>query len=189
MTNILATQSAEARQGRSAHPDRRQASLRKLERADVGRRGGPIDPSPRSTRPSTAAILGSRSNARVARSQAGRRHGLTAPPADDVRPRPGRPAPLQQVRQGQPPPRGDPSTACAAVPSPRPGDLRMCNLYSITTNQAAISALFRVVNRYVGNLAPMPGVFPGLSGADRAQLLGAASSPPRGGACHRRQRR
>jgi hypothetical protein len=34
----------------------------------------------------------------------------------------------------------------------------MCNLYSITTNQAAIAALFRVVNRYVGNLAPMPGV-------------------------------
>ena len=27
----------------------------------------------------------------------------------------------------------------------------MCNLYSI---QAAIIALFRVVNRYVGNLAP-----------------------------------
>jgi len=25
----------------------------------------------------------------------------------------------------------------------------MCNLYSITTNQAAIAALFRVVNRYV----------------------------------------
>jgi hypothetical protein len=36
----------------------------------------------------------------------------------------------------------------------------LCNLYSITTNQAAISALFRVVNRYVGNLAAMPGVFP-----------------------------
>jgi putative SOS response-associated peptidase YedK len=36
----------------------------------------------------------------------------------------------------------------------------VCNLYSITTNQAAISALFRVVKRYVGNLAPMPGVFP-----------------------------
>jgi putative SOS response-associated peptidase YedK len=36
----------------------------------------------------------------------------------------------------------------------------MCSLYSITTNQAAIAALFRVVNRYVGNLAPMPGVFP-----------------------------
>ena len=38
--------------------------------------------------------------------------------------------------------------------------LAVCNLYSITTNQAAIIALFRVVNRYVGNLAPMPGVFP-----------------------------
>jgi hypothetical protein len=36
----------------------------------------------------------------------------------------------------------------------------VCNLYSITTNQAAIAALFRVMNRYVGNLAPMPGVFP-----------------------------
>jgi hypothetical protein len=36
----------------------------------------------------------------------------------------------------------------------------MCNLYSITTNQAAIFALFRVINRYVGNLPPMPGVFP-----------------------------
>jgi hypothetical protein len=32
----------------------------------------------------------------------------------------------------------------------------MCNLYSITTNQAAIIALFRVLNRYVGNLPPMP---------------------------------
>jgi putative SOS response-associated peptidase YedK len=36
----------------------------------------------------------------------------------------------------------------------------MCNLYSITTNQAAIIALFRVVKQNVGNLAPMPGVFP-----------------------------
>ena len=36
----------------------------------------------------------------------------------------------------------------------------MCNLYSITTNQAAIIALFLVINRYVGNLPPMPGVFP-----------------------------
>jgi phage FluMu protein Com len=34
----------------------------------------------------------------------------------------------------------------------------MCNL-SNTTNQAAIIALFRVANRYVGNLAPMPGGF------------------------------
>jgi putative SOS response-associated peptidase YedK len=36
----------------------------------------------------------------------------------------------------------------------------MCNLYSITTNQAAIAALFRVINQYVGNLPPMSGVFP-----------------------------
>jgi hypothetical protein len=36
----------------------------------------------------------------------------------------------------------------------------VCNLYSITTNQAAIIALFRVINRYVVNLPPMPGVFP-----------------------------
>jgi hypothetical protein len=35
----------------------------------------------------------------------------------------------------------------------------MCNLYRITTNQAAIIALFRVINRYVGNLAPMPPCF------------------------------
>src|ERR1700756_2832523 len=36
----------------------------------------------------------------------------------------------------------------------------MCNLYSITTNQAAIAGLFRNLNRYVGNLPAMPGVFP-----------------------------
>ena len=30
----------------------------------------------------------------------------------------------------------------------------MCDLCSITTNQAAIIALFRVISRYVGNLAP-----------------------------------
>jgi len=35
----------------------------------------------------------------------------------------------------------------------------MYNLY-ITTNQPPIAALFRVINRDVDNLAPMPGVFP-----------------------------
>ena len=34
----------------------------------------------------------------------------------------------------------------------------MCNFHSITTEQPAIVALFRVVSRYVGNLAPRPGV-------------------------------
>src|ERR1700730_10700363 len=63
----------------------------------------------------------------------------------------------------------------------------MCNLYSITTTQAAIIALFRVVNRYVGNLAPMPGVFPDYAapivrnGADGRELAtarwGMPSSP------------
>jgi hypothetical protein len=36
---------------------------------------------------------------------------------------------------------------------------RRHNLYSIATNQAAIAGLFRL-NRYVGNLPPMPGMFP-----------------------------
>jgi hypothetical protein len=31
---------------------------------------------------------------------------------------------------------------------------------AITINQAAIVGLFRRMNRYVGNLPPMPGVFP-----------------------------
>ena len=45
----------------------------------------------------------------------------------------------------------------------------MCNLYSITTNQAAIIALFRVMSRYVGNLPPMPGGISGLPGPGRAE--------------------
>ena len=36
----------------------------------------------------------------------------------------------------------------------------MCNLYSLTTNQAAYPRAVPVINRYVGNLLPMPGVFP-----------------------------
>jgi hypothetical protein len=70
----------------------------------------------------------------------------------------------------------------------------MCNLYSITTNQAAIIALFRVINRYVGNLPPMPGVS-GLSCARSAQrrrrarahddaLGDAAPAADRRAACH-----
>jgi len=38
----------------------------------------------------------------------------------------------------------------------------MRNLYSITTNQEAIRALFRVMNRYVGNYgskSPCPGSY------------------------------
>src|SRR3954453_10339360 len=60
----------------------------------------------------------------------------------------------------------------------------MCNLYSITTNQAAIIALFRVLNRYVGNLAPIPGVFPDYkapivrAGADGRELATARWGMP-----------
>ena len=66
----------------------------------------------------------------------------------------------------------------------------MCNLYSITTNQAAIIALFRVVNRYVGNLAPMPGVFPDYpapvvrntdSGRELSMMRWGMPPPPRTG--------
>ena len=36
----------------------------------------------------------------------------------------------------------------------------MCNLYSMTTNQAAIAALFREMKRYEGNLPALPAIFP-----------------------------
>jgi hypothetical protein len=48
----------------------------------------------------------------------------------------------------------------------------VCAIYSITTNQAAIIAPFRVVNRYVGNLAPMPGVFPDYPASQSAMQVG-----------------
>jgi FkbM family methyltransferase len=61
----------------------------------------------------------------------------------------------------------------------------MCNLYSITTNQAAIVALFSVINRYVGNLPPMPGVFPDYpapvvrnTGAERELVMMRWGMPP-----------
>jgi hypothetical protein len=66
----------------------------------------------------------------------------------------------------------------------------MCNLYSIQTNQAAIIALFRVVNRYVGNLAPMSGVFPDYpapvvrntdNGTEMAMMRWGMPPPPRTG--------
>ncbi|MBO4225302.1 SOS response-associated peptidase [Bradyrhizobium neotropicale] len=66
----------------------------------------------------------------------------------------------------------------------------MCNLYSITTNQAAIIALFRVINRYVGNLPPMPGVFPDYpapvvrntdTGREMAMMRWGMPPPPRAG--------
>jgi hypothetical protein len=52
----------------------------------------------------------------------------------------------------------------------------MCNLYSITTNQEAIRALFRVINRYVGNPPPMPGVFPDYPALSETQTPGRCAS-------------
>ena len=61
----------------------------------------------------------------------------------------------------------------------------MCNLYSITSNQEAMRQLFRKVNRYVGNLPPMPGVFPDYpapvvrnSGDEREMILMRWGMPP-----------
>jgi putative SOS response-associated peptidase YedK len=61
----------------------------------------------------------------------------------------------------------------------------ICNLYSITTKQAAIAALFRVVNRYVGNLPPMPDIFPDYlapvvrnSGGEREMTMMRWGMPP-----------
>jgi putative SOS response-associated peptidase YedK len=36
----------------------------------------------------------------------------------------------------------------------------MCNLYSMTKNQAAIRALFGINKESAGNLPSMPGIFP-----------------------------
>jgi putative SOS response-associated peptidase YedK len=61
----------------------------------------------------------------------------------------------------------------------------MCNLYSITTNQSAIIALFRAVKHNVGNLPPMPGVFPDYpapvvrnAGAERELVMMRWGMPP-----------
>jgi len=50
----------------------------------------------------------------------------------------------------------------------------MCNLYNFTTNQAAIITLVRAINRYVGNVPPMPGV---LREFPRDQSVGTSRSP------------
>jgi putative SOS response-associated peptidase YedK len=64
----------------------------------------------------------------------------------------------------------------------------MCNLYSVTTNQAAIIALFRVTRRYVGNLPPMPGVFPDYPAPVVRNAVGDRELTMMRWACHRRCR-
>src|SRR3569833_3109161 len=88
------------------------------------------------------------------------------------------------MRQSRQAPGRHTAAAGPARPASGSGDLTLCNLYSITTTQAAISDLFRVVNRYVGNLAPMPGVFPDYlapivrNGADGRELARARWGMP-----------
>ncbi|NPU23914.1 SOS response-associated peptidase [Bradyrhizobium denitrificans] len=66
----------------------------------------------------------------------------------------------------------------------------MCNLYSISTNQAAIAELFRIVRRYEGNLPPMPSVFPdypapvvreAVDGREMVMMCWGMPPPPRTG--------
>lgn len=66
----------------------------------------------------------------------------------------------------------------------------MCNLYSITTEQAAMRVAFRAAVERIGNLRPLPGIFPdqmapvvrnGLDGRELAMLSWGFPSPPR---CH-----
>ena len=63
--------------------------------------------------------------------------------------------------------------------------IAMGKLYSITTNQESIRVLFRVMNRYVGNLAPIPGTFADYpapvvrnTGAEREMALMRYGMPP-----------
>jgi hypothetical protein len=88
---------------------------------------------------------------------------------------PERPKDLQSMIPLENWPKFDPRNARSAV----------CNLYNTTTNQAAIIALFRVVNRYIGNLPPMPGVFPNYpapvvrnAGAERELTMMRWGMPP-----------
>jgi hypothetical protein len=66
-----------------------------------------------------------------------------------------------------------------AVGMPARSDDQMCNLYSITTNQAANAALLRVINGTFGNLPPMPGVFYRLAWSCQGIASGGPRVPPR----------
>src|SRR6187455_3091947 len=59
------------------------------------------------------------------------------------------------------------------------GAVHICNLYSITTNQAAIAGLFRVINRYVGNFAPYPAPVIRNSGGKLEMTMMRWGMPPR----------
>jgi putative SOS response-associated peptidase YedK len=62
----------------------------------------------------------------------------------------------------------------------------MCNLYSMTKNQAAIRNLFKVDRDSTGNLSSMLGIFPDYPAPIVRNADGAGSSRWRVGACLRR---
>ncbi|MET4035718.1 hypothetical protein ABIB94_007419 [Bradyrhizobium sp. JR7.2] len=183
MTTILAAQSAEARAKGEALIRTADKLLAESWNERMWSVGEPIDPSPTIDQ----AINGGYGWLQIecSRCKAARDVDLAALTIDDFRARLGQPLAVPEVRQSRQAPAGDPAAARAAGPASGSGDLTtLCNLYSITTNQAAIAALFRVVNRYVGNLAPMPGVFPDYrapivrTGAEGRELAMARSRMP-----------
>jgi hypothetical protein len=117
-----------------------------------------------------------------------RRSGGAYPPIDDFRARPSEPLAVPEVHQSRQATGCHPAAAGAAGPASGSGDLTLRNLYSITTNQAAITALFRVVKRYVGNLAPMPGVFPDYNAPIVRTGAKGRDSLRRAGGCPRRRK-
>ena len=160
MANILAAQSAEMRAKGEAMIQQADKLLCESWNERMWSDGEPIDPSPTIDQ----AVNGGFAwlEIRCARCKTPSNVDLAGDeaPADHLRARFRQPAALPKMRQGRPAPCSDPATTGVAAAASSNRSLTMCNLYSITTNQAAIIALFRVVNRYVGNLAPMPGVFP-----------------------------
>jgi putative SOS response-associated peptidase YedK len=158
MANILAAQSAEMRAKGEAIIQQADKLLCESWNERMWSDGEPIDPSPTIDQAVNGGFPWLEIRCARCKTPSDVDGGDEAS-AHHLRARPSQPAALPKMRQGRPTPRGDPATTglAAAPSSNRP--LTMCNLYSITTNQAAIIALFRVINRYVGNLAPMPGVF------------------------------
>jgi putative SOS response-associated peptidase YedK len=158
MTTVLARRSEERRAEGEALIREADKLLAESWNEKMWADGGPIDPSP--TIDQAINGLYPWLEIECSRCKTGRNVDLAAlrhPPTTFVHDLASR-LRCSKCAKGQSPAAGDAATAGAAAPPGRSGDLTMCT--SITTNQAAISALFRVVNRYVGNLAPMPGVFP-----------------------------
>jgi hypothetical protein len=108
------------------------------------------------------------------------RPGSDEAPADHLCAWPREPSALPEMREGGPPPDGEPAAACAAVTSSSPGNLKICKPLFDYDQPGGHQ---RVVNRYVGNLAPMPGYFRTTRRRSCAAGRRAASSPRRGGEC------